>query len=82
MEAAHWIFLLAIAILTALMLSFSLAARPKSRGYAVARRVFWAVAVLQGANALGLVGLNPLTAATVALLGAPGLGALLALAGM
>lgn len=80
MSLAHWFFLLAVAILTALLLCFSLSARPKTRAYRLARRVFWALVFLQGAHAWGLLGVNAVNTAAVAALGLPGCAALLTLA--
>lgn len=80
MSISHWLFLVGVAVLTALLLCVSLSARPQTRAYRLARRVFWAVVFLQGANSLGLLGLNAVNAAAVAALGLPGCAALLTLA--
>lgn len=80
MTVSHWLFLVLVAALTALLLCFSLAARPQTRGYRLARRVFWALAFLQAGSALGLLGVNAVNVLAVAALGLPGCAALVTLA--
>ena len=82
MSGEKWILLAAAAALMLICLLFSLAARPRTRTYAWARRIFWASVLLWGSGALGGPGLNAVTAAVVSALGAPGYAALAVLMAM
>ena len=72
MTTAHWLYLMAIAGWTALLLCFSLASRGDSPLYKWTRRIFWAAAALQLGSTLEIIGMNAVNLLLSACLGAPG----------
>ena len=82
MTGAHWAALLAAALGLSLLLCFSLSARPGTRAYRLARRVFWAALLLYVSGEMGGVGFGPANTLAVAALGLPGYAALMVLAAL
>lgn len=72
MTTAHWLYLMAIAIWTALLLCFSLAGQGNHPLYKWIQRVFWAAAALQLSSELDLIGLNAVNLLISTCLGTPG----------
>lgn len=82
MEREHEAFLLLMGTALLLLLGFSLAARPCTRLYRWAQRIFWSFALLWLSGEMGLVGISGLSLAAVSLLGAPGYALLAVIANM
>ena len=72
MTTAHWLYLMAIATWTALLLCFSLASRGDSPLYKWAQRIFWAAAALQLGSSLEIIGINAVNLILSAYCGVPG----------
>ena len=79
MNGAHWIFFGLLGMGLLLMLAFSRSARPQTAAYRWARRCFWAYLLMEGAGALGLMGVNGINWLAITLLGWPGAAVLAAL---
>lgn len=72
MTTAHWLYLMAIAVWTALLLCFSLSSRGDSPIYQWTRRIFWAIAALQLGQSMNWLGVNIANLAVSSCLGMPG----------
>ena len=80
MKGEMWFITAMTAALMSALLAIALLSRPRTRLYRWARRIFWSFSLLFLSGFLGGPGVNLLNWAAVALLGAPGYGAMALLA--